>query len=170
MAKYLSLFWLKGATRSEIDAMPLTAGLQEICEKIFNIVDINKNGFIEQNEYDKFTLKMYSLLLPQSRWKWTNPNSDLKITMSEWLEGMEAFAEFVGEGQSIAVFKNWCALNPGEDGLDALVEQLKAMQATVNVFAAVGGTAPDAQNIRAEELTVIATYTNPPQARPLNKD
>ena len=67
MAKYLSLFWLKGATRSEIDAMPLTAGLQEICEKIFNIVDINKNGFIEQNGYDKFTLKMYSLLLPQSR-------------------------------------------------------------------------------------------------------
>ena len=174
MAKYLfTFFWLKGATRSEIDAMPLTAGLQEICEKIFNIVDINKNGFIEQNEYDKFTLKMYSLLLPQSRWKWTNPNSDLKITMSEWLEGMEAFAEFVGEGESIAVFKNWCALNPGEDGLDALVEQLQAVRpgATVNVFAEVGGgTAPDVPNIRAEELTVIATYTNPPQARPLNED
>ena len=114
---------------------------------------------------------MYSLLLPQDRWKWTDLNSDLKITMSEWLEGMEAFAEFVGEGESIAVFKNWCALNPGEDGLDALVEQLKAMQATVNIFAAVGGTAPDAQNIRPEELTVIATYKNaPPQARPLNKD
>ena len=153
--------------------MPLSAGLQEICKTIFTIVDIDKNGFIDQKEYDKFALKMYSLLLPRARWKWTDLNSDLKITMSEWLEGMEAFVEFVGEGESIAVFKKWCALNHGEDGLDALVEQLQAVRpgATVNVFAELGGgTAPEILNIRAEELTVIATYTNPPQARPLNED
>ena len=89
------------------------------------------------------------------------------------MEGMEAIAECVGEGELIAVFNKWCALNHGVDGLEALVEQLQAVRpgATVNVFAEVGGgTAPDVQNIRAEELTVIATYTNPPQARPLNKD
>ena len=94
----------------EIEAMSLSKGLREICEQLFSIIDTNKSGFIEQDEYDRVTLsskkisedpqqssdqqkssstlrRIHSYLLPRSRWTWVemDEDSDDKISSSEWL-------------------------------------------------------------------------------------
>ena len=105
-----------------------------ICEKLFNIVDTNKNGFIEMDEYNRVTLTIYSYLLPKSRWRWIELDEDLddKISPNEWLRGCEAIAEFIGEAEFIAALRKWCTdmraqKDIDETDLDAAIKQLDAM-------------------------------------------
>ena len=121
----------------EIEAMSLSEELRSICEQLFNIIDTNKSGFIEQDEYDRVTLsskkisedpqqssdqqkssstivgglrRIHSYLLPRSRWTWVemDEDSDDKISSSEWLQGMGAIADFAGRDEFIVALRNWC--------------------------------------------------------------
>ena len=68
---------------------------------LFTICDRNKNGVIDREEYRQVTKTVYSLFPPKGRmhWEWREMDKDKdgKISLSEWLSGTEAIADFAGE-------------------------------------------------------------------------
>ena len=106
-----------------------TAALREICEELFKICDRNNNGFIDRDEYEEVTKAVHSLFLPKERmhWAWNEMDKDKdgKVSLSEWLSGTEAIADFVGEQPFLTALLQWsklerCGLDVGVDhGLPA---------------------------------------------------
>ena len=91
-----------------------TAALREICEELFNICDRNKNGFIDRDEYREVTKAVHSLFLPKVRMYWElkqmDKDKDGKVSLSEWLSGTEAIADFVGEEPFLTSLLKWSEL------------------------------------------------------------
>ena len=101
-----------------------TAALREICEELFKICDRNNNGFIDRDEYEEVTKAVHSLFLPKERmyWAWNEMDKDKdgKVSLSEWLSGTEAIADFVGEQPFLTALLQWsklerCGLDVGVD-------------------------------------------------------
>ena len=91
-----------------------TAALREICAEFFVLFDQNKKGFLERDEYRKVTKRVYSLFLPnvRARWQWKemDADNDGKISLSEWLSGTEAIADFAGEEEFLKALLKWAEL------------------------------------------------------------
>ena len=110
-----------------------TAALQEICGELFVLCDKNKNGFLERDEYRKVTKRVYSLFLPKvrARWLWKEMDADKdgKVSLSEWLSGTEAIADFAGEEEFLKALLKWAKLEKSkklEKMIDSEMERKKA--------------------------------------------
>ena len=108
-----------------------TAALREICEELFSICDRNNNGFIDRDEYREVTKAVHSLFLPKDRmyWAWREMDKDQdgKVSLSEWLSGTEAIADFVGEEPFLTSLLKWSELETQRAGRQAerLHEKIK---------------------------------------------
>ena len=110
-----------------------TAALREICAELFVLCDKNRNTFLERDEYRKVTKRVYSLFLPnvRARWQWKEMDADKdgKISLSEWLSGTEAIADFAGEEEFLKALLKWSTLEKSQklhDMIDSEMARKKA--------------------------------------------
>ena len=90
--------------------MPLSKKGEKAIADLFTILDINKNGEIDGAEQQKTKKTIHSMSLPNARWAWStmDTDSDGKISESEFLEGMQAISDKVGEGQLLdCIRRTW---------------------------------------------------------------
>ena len=66
--------------------MPFSEKGEKAIADLFNLVDTNKNGKLEQTEQKKAMKNIHSMMLPKARWSWKDmdKNRDGKISKSEW--------------------------------------------------------------------------------------
>ena len=93
--------------------MPLSSkGVQAISD-LFHMVDVNRSGVIEWREHQNAKKQLHGMMMPKSRWDWTDmdTNGDGKISMSEWHEAFLAIADTAGEEHLLAgVVRSWAEL------------------------------------------------------------
>ena len=65
----------------------------------FTMLDKNKNGEIDKTEQEEAMKNIHSMTLPKARWAWSamDTDGDGKISESEFLKGMLAISDKVGD-------------------------------------------------------------------------
>ena len=89
--------------------MPLTKKGEKAVADLFKILDINQSGDIDKAEQDAANKKM-AYVAPSLRWAWSDMDTDGdgKVSESEFLEGMQAISDKVGEGQLLdCIRRTW---------------------------------------------------------------
>ena len=119
-----------------------TAALREICAELFVVCDKNRNGFLERDEYRKVTKTVYSLFLPEvrARWVWKEMDADKdgKVSLSEWLNGTEAIADFAGEETFLTALLKWARLEKSKKLRTMIESEMKRKKAEGEPFEAPG--------------------------------
>ena len=90
--------------------MPLSKKGEKAIADLFAILDISKSGEINKAEQEKAKKNIHSMSQPNARWTWStmDTDSDGKISESEFLEGMQAISDKVGEGQLLdCIRRTW---------------------------------------------------------------
>ena len=74
------------------------------------MLDKNKNGEIDKTEQEEAMKNIHSMTLPKARWAWSamDTDGDGKISESEFLKGMQAISDKVGEEQLLdSIVRAW---------------------------------------------------------------
>ena len=74
------------------------------------MLDKNKNGEIDKTEQEEAMKNIHSMTLPKARWEWSamDTDGDGKISESEFLKGMQAISDKVGEEQLLdSIIRAW---------------------------------------------------------------
>ena len=73
----------------------------KVISDLFAMLDKNKNGEIDKTEQEEAMKNIHSMTLPKARWEWSamDTDGDGKISESEFLKGMQAISDKVGEEQ-----------------------------------------------------------------------
>merc|ERR1719156_290222 len=74
------------------------------------MLDKNKDGMIDKTEQEEAMKDIHSMTLPNSRWTWSamDADGDGKISEREFLKGMQAIADKVGEDQLLdSIMRAW---------------------------------------------------------------
>merc|ERR1719191_1877756 len=77
---------------------------------LFTMLDKNKNGEIDKTEQEEAMKEIHSMTLPKARWAWSamDTDGDGKISENEFLEGMQAISDKVGEEQLLdSIIRAW---------------------------------------------------------------
>ena len=79
--------------------MPLSAISEKAISDLFQMIDTNKNGYIDLKEQHHATKKLHSMTMPKGRWTWKDKDTDCdgKISKSEWRAAMQAIVDKAGE-------------------------------------------------------------------------
>merc|ERR1719271_1736995 len=82
----------------------------KVISDLFTMLDKNKNGEIDKTEQEEGMKNIHSMTLPKARWEWSamDTDGDGKISESEFLEGMQAISDKVGEEQMVdSIIRAW---------------------------------------------------------------
>ena len=74
------------------------------------MLDKNKNGEIDKTEQEEAMKNIHSMTLPKARWEWSamDTDGDGKISESEFLKGIQAISDKVGEEQLLdSIIRAW---------------------------------------------------------------
>ena len=111
--------------------MSLTKKGEKAIADLFAILDRNQNGEIDEAEQEEAMKYIHSIVLPKARWTWIamDTDGDGTISESEFLKGMQAISDEVGEEQLLdSIIRAW----PDHPlALEIAKEEKKAVLATV---------------------------------------